>query len=133
MRYAISYVSTASREMSKEDLEGLLQETKKNNNERNITGILLYSDGNFFQILEGEQEEIGDLYATIKNDPRHYGVIKIFEKPIKSAAYETYKTEFISETVIYNSDQFDEYTKFLEILDEQSQQSARNILKAFMN
>ncbi len=39
-----------------------------------MTGMLLFKDGNFLQVLEGEESVVMKLYDTISHDPRHYGV-----------------------------------------------------------
>lgn len=69
MRYAITYVSTATPELANSGVEEVLKFSKEWNNKHNITGLLLYSDGNFFQILEGEKEIVQDLFNTIKKMP----------------------------------------------------------------
>lgn len=51
MRYAICYVSTASKETKEEDIKKLLDSTAQYNNAHDIRGILLYGEGNYFQIL----------------------------------------------------------------------------------
>ena len=71
----LTYVSTASRDLSKDDLDELLAQCRKNNAELGVTGMLLYKDGNFMQVLEGEESAVRSLYAKISNDPRHKGEI----------------------------------------------------------
>lgn len=56
MRYAISYVSTAKKSLSETEIRQILNDSENNNNKQNITGLLLYSEGNFFQIIEGDQK-----------------------------------------------------------------------------
>jgi uncharacterized membrane protein (DUF373 family) len=67
----LTYASTASQEWSPEDLLKLLKQARTNNGAKNITGILLYSNGTFFQVLEGEEAAVENLYRTIEKDPRH--------------------------------------------------------------
>lgn len=62
MWQTISYVSTANRLLTNADINELLDFVKVKNNSLNITGILMYSDGNFFQILEGEKTIIKELF-----------------------------------------------------------------------
>ncbi|WP_231896427.1 BLUF domain-containing protein [Gramella sp. MAR_2010_147] len=62
MRYAISYVSTAIRNLNDQEIKNILASSEKSNNENNITGLLLFSEGNFFQIIEGRKEDINELY-----------------------------------------------------------------------
>jgi hypothetical protein len=65
------YVSGASREMSERDLEDILRTSRKNNRDNGITGMLLWADGVFIQILEGEPDRVRRLVSRIQSDPRH--------------------------------------------------------------
>ena len=73
--FFLTYVSTATRELSQDDLNELLAQCRKNNAKLGITGMLLYKDGNFMQVLEGEETAVRSIYAKISGDPRHKGEI----------------------------------------------------------
>ena len=73
MFFLTYYAGTTTRELSNSDLNGLLAQCRKNNADLGITGMLLYKDGNFMQVLEGEESAVRSLYAKISNDPRHKG------------------------------------------------------------
>lgn len=73
--FFLTYVSTASQDFSKADLNELLAQCRKNNAQLGITGMLLYKDGNFMQVLEGEESTVRSIYAKIGGDPRHKGEI----------------------------------------------------------
>ncbi len=73
--FFLTYASTATRGLSKADLNELLAQCRKNNAELGITGMLLYKGGNFMQVLEGEESTVRSLYAKIGSDPRHKGEI----------------------------------------------------------
>ena len=49
MNYAISYVSTADISLTREEIDEVLKWSENWNNDHHITGLLLYSDGNFFK------------------------------------------------------------------------------------
>jgi len=70
MHYLI-YMSTANDVIDKSCLKEILDNARKNNMNANITGVLLYQDGTFIQLLEGPEEQLDALYAKIKRDPRH--------------------------------------------------------------
>lgn len=42
------YVSSATHDMSEQDLVDILEKSKSNNQEQDITGMLFYAGGNFF-------------------------------------------------------------------------------------
>ncbi len=57
-RLFLVYVSSATLLFPGEDLRALLATSRKNNAELGVTGMLLYKDGNFIQILEGDEEAV---------------------------------------------------------------------------
>ena len=132
MRYAICYVSTAKSNLLKDEINEILSMTEIANNQRGITGLLLYSEGNFFQIIEGEKEETERLYKDIKNDARHFNLIKVFGKEISKDSFDGYKSDFISEDTRYSSERLQNYKLYLEILDKPTKNAVANILKAFI-
>ena len=79
--FFLVYVSSALKPFSKEDLVTLLEKSRKNNSSLGVSGMLLYKDGNFLQVLEGEEEHVKTLYAKIAKDPRHKGVLTILQGP----------------------------------------------------
>lgn len=79
---SLIYVSSAKRLFSDEELLQLLQQSRDKNAGLAITGMLLYKDGNFMQVLEGPEKAVRELYATISNDQRHHGVICLLEENV---------------------------------------------------
>lgn len=77
--FSLVYVSSATLPFSGEDLRALLATCRKNNAALGITGMLLYKDGNFMQVLEGDEEAVRGLYERIAADPRHGGEITLQE------------------------------------------------------
>lgn len=75
--YQLIYASTATREMTERDLSALLEQARTKNERLEITGLLLYRDGAFIQVLEGGRETVDQLFATIEADERHEDVIKL--------------------------------------------------------
>lgn len=73
--FSLVYVSSAARPFSRSDLEDLLATSRDNNARAGITGMLLYKDGNFMQVLEGEEGAVRAVYDKIGADPLHKGEI----------------------------------------------------------
>ncbi len=65
------YVSNSSHFNNEDDLLELLKVSRKNNAKLGITGMLLFHDGLFLQILEGPEAEVMALYEKIKLNPKH--------------------------------------------------------------
>ena len=132
MNYAISYVSTADISLSKEEIDEVLKHTENSNNRQKITGLLLYSDGNFFQVIEGEKAVILKLFDIIIKDVRHHSIIKIFAKEIQNEAFNNYKGDFASNHSQYYGDNLKRYLKNIQSLDEGSQKVVKTMLNIFM-
>ena len=78
--YCLVYTSIANKKMSDDDLEDLLKKIRKKNETRHVTGMLLYLDPFFMQVLEGEEAMVNDLFNLIKQDSRHHTRYRSFIK-----------------------------------------------------
>ena len=67
------YISTAL-DLSRDDVEAILEVCARNNVDKGVTGLLLYNGRNFLQLLEGDEEMLKHLMQVIEADPRHAGV-----------------------------------------------------------
>lgn len=75
--YTIIYSSTAIKPFSIRDLEHLLRAARTKNARLDITGLLVYADDTFFQVLEGSERNVKGLYVQIVADPRHYNIMNL--------------------------------------------------------
>ena len=78
--YRIVYVSAATRLLDQSALLSLMDQARGKNQRLGITGMLLYRDGNFIQLLEGEEAAVKAVYRSITADPRHTGIILLLEE-----------------------------------------------------
>ena len=69
------------------DITELVNQAAQKNKIKGITGCLLASDSEFFQVLEGDRAEVMDLFNKIRNDSRHFGVNLIWSAEIKERAF----------------------------------------------
>jgi hypothetical protein len=74
----ILYLSTANQPLASGDLSELLQKARFRNDAAHVTGMLVHSDGDFLQVLEGEPEDVIGIYDRITVDPRHRDVFDFF-------------------------------------------------------
>ncbi len=79
--YCLVYTSISSKKMSDGDLKNLLNKSRAKNATLNITGMLLYLDPFFIQVLEGEEDAIIERFNIIKQDSNHHKVSLIYKKP----------------------------------------------------
>jgi Sensors of blue-light using FAD len=92
--YCLVYTSIANKKMSDDDLEDLLKKIRKKNETRHVTGMLLYLDPFFMQVLEGEEAMVNDLFNLIKQDSRHHKVSLIYKKPIEERYFSNWTMGF---------------------------------------
>jgi hypothetical protein len=76
------YASLAVPDFKEDELPLLLERARHFNALHSLTGMLLYIEGNFFQVLEGEAEAVDALYTRIMLDRRHTRVTLIIREPI---------------------------------------------------
>ena len=72
--FHLVYASTAVRLYSSNELLDWLYEFRIKNASLGITGLLLYKDASFMQALEGDEDTVRKLYASIRDDKRHRNV-----------------------------------------------------------
>lgn len=70
----LSYLSEAISDMSFLGLMRLLESARAFNQKNGITGILLYDNQQFGQIIEGERASIMKVWKRIQEDKRHHRV-----------------------------------------------------------
>ena len=78
------YTSVGTEPFSKEYIVDLLDKAKKKNAALGVTGMLLYDEGSFFQVLEGDPDAVSSLVKTIQKDERHDRVVKLILEPIEA-------------------------------------------------
>ena len=81
------YASTAAPKVGAAELKAILEVARSNNSRLSVTGMLLHSSGSFFQVLEGDESIVTELFSSIASDPRHTNVTKIIHEPIISRAF----------------------------------------------
>src|SRR5208337_2559282 len=79
----VIYASVATEKFGVEQLTDLLQKSRDANKRLGLTGILLFSNPNFFQVLEGEPADLDHLYGKILLDKRHAQITLIIREPIQ--------------------------------------------------
>lgn len=88
MYYSLIYISSAVDKLPLEGLEDLLKVSRQNNKERGITGLLILKDYVIVQYIEGQKQDIKELFEKIKNDKRHFDVTVLKEEEIETRLFE---------------------------------------------
>ena len=88
------YTSTANFPLTKEELDRLLPQWREKNARLGVTGMLLYSEGDIMQVLEGDAEALHTLFAAIAADVRHRGVTKLADGPVEGRVFADWSMRF---------------------------------------
>ncbi|SEL06637.1 Sensors of blue-light using FAD [Aquimarina amphilecti] len=123
MLHTISYVSTSA-ELSDFQINELLYITKLKNEDLGITGILMHSDQNFFQIIEGQKKVIKSLYQKIEKDIRHFNLIKILDRSINIPSFTNFQSTY---TIVNREKDYSDLQQFLEIEKVYNPKNFKNI------
>lgn len=89
---SLTYVSNA--DLTSEELLELLRGWRPKNAAHDLTGMLLYSEGNVIQTLEGPAGSVDAMYDTIASDGRHHGVIVLHREEIEQRAFPDWSMGF---------------------------------------
>ncbi|GGF13678.1 BLUF domain-containing protein [Hymenobacter cavernae] len=92
--YHLVYQSVATAVMSEKELEALLTQARTWNTGHTLTGVLLYSNGEIMQVLEGTEEEVRYIFNRIAQDPRHRNVTKLADGEIQQRNFSQWSMGF---------------------------------------
>lgn len=92
--FSLVYQSTAAVQFSTQNLIDLLNKARQVNSSLGVSGMLLFKEGNFLQVLEGDQEAIVKLYAKIGTDFRHRNVITLSQSTLKERDFPDWSMGF---------------------------------------
>ncbi len=139
MLSSLVYLSNRPADVTAEVIEDILKVAQKNNKRLGITGVLLYSDTQFVQCIEGEYKDLIQLYDVIKLDKRHEQASMLSLSPIAerhfpswqmgAKAFDADGIKFIDHLTA------EEQTEFTHILNGQGLASGRaiKILQKYCN
>lgn len=71
MFFEVVYISKANENLDEKDIKSIQSISKNGNANKDIRGCLVFYNYEFVGILEGEEEEVINLFDRIKVDPKH--------------------------------------------------------------
>jgi len=81
------YVSNTLPDLTPGALDDILTASRRNNAMLGITGLLLYIDGGFLQMLEGDERAVRELYARVGEDRRHWELRLMLDREVDDRAF----------------------------------------------
>ena len=125
MLYELIYRSTAKSNLTEEDFKQILKTARGFNKSNNITGCLLYHEGQFLQLLEGEFRVLLDLYDRIKRDPRHRDFLLLHMKESQHRVYKEWTMAFKT----LNNNELQSYSGVSEFTELETENDESSISK----
>jgi hypothetical protein len=92
--FQLIYLSTMVSDDS-DMLTAILDGSVRNNQQRDITGMMLYADGSVMQVLEGEKEVVLKTYKSIEADWRHRDIFVLIEEEIATRQFAAWSMGFV--------------------------------------
>lgn len=119
------YTSHSISDLNDEDVSEILRGAHEKNKELGITGVLVYYNGEFMQLIEGTTTAINLLFQSISHDARHYNIKLVSYLEISERHFDNWEMGFVNDELIANS--------FLKdiVLSDIRQNDCRKILQAF--
>ncbi len=71
------YCSRAAEGFDAAEVDRMIERSQRRNVAREITGVIVFSSGVFFQWIEGPPAQVKDLIASLHSDPRHYDIVTL--------------------------------------------------------
>lgn len=94
----IVYVSRSEPLLDSPALTELVNRSAIDNRSRDVTGVLLFCDPHFMQLLEGELTTISALFERIRTDPRHRDVQMLLCKNVARRLFPEWGMELVDVT-----------------------------------
>ncbi|MBP6458927.1 MAG: BLUF domain-containing protein [Crocinitomicaceae bacterium] len=112
------YKSKAKENISQTEIDAILETAQNFNKTYELTGCLIFHNNSFIQLLEGDENEIRNLYTRIINDTRHNNVELLYEKTKTQRNFDNWVMAFINldENEVFTKKLFkDNLTTYAEI------------------
>lgn len=132
------YTSTAKSLMDERDLSQILRSARSSNSKNDITGLLVYHDGCFMQILEGPEAAVQRCYQRIQLDQRHRDCTLLAKDTVVSRMFSTWWMSYqaFDDLSSFQKKQFADIRQFATELRKSSlteSTKVNSILLAFMS
>jgi hypothetical protein len=94
--HRLVYLSTAVGVLRADELDRIYLRAKAANKSFGLTGLLLFYEGSFLQLLEGPAAAITSLMQKVRRDRRHTGLITLESGPIEMRSFPDSPMHYVS-------------------------------------
>lgn len=93
------YRSVAAPGLSEHEVVRILKKSQEKNHAKRLSGLLVYREHRFLQLLEGAESEVMGLFEQISRDPRHTKVEVLWVGTATKVAMPTWAMAYVSPTL----------------------------------
>ncbi|CAN5430560.1 hypothetical protein BH10PSE16_BH10PSE16_12680 [soil metagenome] len=115
----IIYVSTLAADAPIRVVADIAMKARSHNQQRDITGLLVFDGMHFCQQMEGCAQEVAALMARIRKDPRHHDVAVLHHGPLEQRRFRRFSLGYTS-------------VEDIELLERLQQLQGQAAVEAFM-
>lgn len=88
------YISSARAGLGALDVQNILDASLRNNGAAGLSGLLIFHERSFFQVLEGPRAEVQACYRRIEGDARHRQIIPMVELELTERTFAQWRMGF---------------------------------------
>ncbi len=129
--YRLIYISTASDALTAADIDDIVETAIRNNEPRNITGVLVYNGLNFLQVLEGTRADVENIYNRILLDTRHVSVTTVLTETAEIRIFSGWHMAGRKTMALAGHRDYDKMNDVHDVLDRQIPGHVRQVLENF--
>jgi len=97
MLVRLLYVSRLAHSVTADDVARIVANAHRKNRQLDLTGVLIFREGRFAQVLEGREEAVDLLMSRIVLDPRHEDVQVQARVPILRRLFASWNMAFVED------------------------------------
>lgn len=88
------YASEAAEPLDPTKVQALLDHARLSNRLRDITGMLVFDSRYFLQVIEGDRQQLSDLYGRFVQDTRHDRLMILSVEPVEERLFSDWSMGF---------------------------------------
>lgn len=100
--FQLVYLSQAAEDISYSDIQDILEVSRINNEMEEVTGVLIFRDGYFLQLLEGREQDVKKVLSKILMDDRNHSIRVLIETTAVDRLFEKWSMAFYDGDISHN-------------------------------
>lgn len=88
------YFSFPIRSFKELEINKMLHQVRPKNQAMDVSGILLYANEQFLQVLEGRRKDVNNIFQSISHDARHFDVNLLSVRDIDQRSFSHWDMAF---------------------------------------